>query len=108
MAIDRESRVVGNLVVEIEAAEPAISEVQLDLLAQLPLEANAVAVTDDEHSDHQLGIDRRPADLTVEGLQLLPKLSQYPRHGRIDAAQEMALRNASLEVEEIKQLALEL
>ena len=33
--------------------------------------------------------------------------TRLPRaaHGRIDAAQEMALRNASLEVEEIKQLA---
>jgi hypothetical protein len=106
VAIDRESRVVGNLVVKIEAAEPAIGEVQLDLLAQLPLEANAVAVTDDEHPDDQLGVDRRPADLAVERLQLLPKLSQNPRHDRIDAAQEMAFWNPHFEVEEIEQLAL--
>src|SRR5580692_8286402 len=106
MAIDRESRVVGNLVVEIEAAEPAVGEVQLDLLAQLPLEAKAVAVTDDEHPDHQLGVDRRPADLAVEGFQLVPKPGQYPRHGRIDAAQKMPLRNALFQVEEIEQLAL--
>jgi hypothetical protein len=46
----REGRVVGDLVVKIEAAEPAIGEVQLDLLVQLPLEANAVGVTDDEPS----------------------------------------------------------
>ena len=73
-------------VAKIEAAEPAIGEVQFDLFAQLPLEADAVAVTDDEHPDHQLGVDRRAADLAVEGLQLLPKLSQNPRHRRIDAA----------------------
>src|SRR6267154_97255 len=106
MAIDRESRVVGNLVVEIEAAEPAVGEVQLDLLAQLPLEAKAVAVTDDEHPDHQLRVDRRPADLAVEGFQLLPKLSQYPGYGWIDAAKKMMLRNTPLEVEEVEQLAL--
>jgi hypothetical protein len=43
------SRVVGNLVVEIGAAESPVREVQLDLLAQLSLEANAVTVTDDQH-----------------------------------------------------------
>ena len=39
MAIDRESRMIGNLVIEIEPAEPPISQVQLNLLAQPPLEA---------------------------------------------------------------------
>jgi hypothetical protein len=38
--------------------------------------------------------------------QLLPKLSKYPRHGRIDTAQKMPLRNPLFEVEEIEQLAL--
>src|SRR5260370_37855668 len=106
MAIDRERRVVGDLIVQIEAAEPAIGEVQLDLLAQLPLKANAVAVTNDKHPDHQLGVDRRPADLAVERFQLLTKPSQYPRHNRIDAAQEMEFWNAPFEVKEIEQLAL--
>jgi len=54
----------------------------------------------------ELGVDRRPADLAVERFQLITKLGQYPRHGRIDATQEMALRNAPFEVEEIEQLAL--
>ena len=58
------------------------------------------------HPDDQLGVDRRPADLAVERLQLLPKLSQNPRHDRIDAAQEMAFWNPHFEVEEIEQLAL--
>src|SRR5262249_39982865 len=34
MTIDRERRVIGHLVVEIQAAEPPISEVKLDFLAQ--------------------------------------------------------------------------
>src|SRR5262249_20041406 len=34
------------------------------------------------------------------------KLSHYPRHHRIDAANKMARRNATFEVEEIEQLAL--
>jgi hypothetical protein len=102
VAIDREGRVVRNLVVEIEAAEPAIGEVQRDLFAKPPLKANAVAVTDDEHADHHLRVDRRPADLAVERSQLLSKLSQYPTHNRVDAAKQMAFRDALLKVEEIK------
>ena len=46
-----------NLVVEVEFAEPPIRQMQGDLLAELPLRADAVAVADDEHPDHQLGID---------------------------------------------------
>src|SRR5262245_13196765 len=52
MAIDRECRVIGHLVLKTQPAEPAISQVQLDLLAQLPLGADPVAVTDDQHPDH--------------------------------------------------------
>src|ERR1700732_4497793 len=58
VAIDRNSRKVMHLVVKIAPAEPAIGEVQLDLLAQPPLKANAVAVANDQHPDHQLGVDR--------------------------------------------------
>src|SRR4029078_5531220 len=79
---------------------------QLELLSKPPLKANAIAVANDEHADHQLGVDRWPADLAVVRHQLLPKLSQYTPHNRIDAAQEMALRDAFLEVEEIEQLPL--
>jgi hypothetical protein len=84
--------VIRHLVVEIEAAEPTIGEVELDLLAQLSLEADAVAVADDEHPQHELGIDRRSADLAVERLQLLAKLGQQTRH--VDSAQQMARWNA--------------
>jgi hypothetical protein len=67
---------------------------------------NSIAVSDDEHPDHELGIDRRSTKLAVKGFQLDAKLSQYPRHARIDTAQEMAHWNAPFEVEEIEQLAL--
>src|SRR5258705_6859893 len=79
---------------------------QFDLLAKSPLKANAVAVAYNEHADHQLGVDRWPPDLAVEGRQLFPEFRQYPTHNRIDAAKEMAFRDALLKVEEIEQLAL--
>src|SRR5262252_6269395 len=47
-----------------------------------------------------------PADLAIEGPQLLAKVSHYPRHRRIDAAKKMVPRNTTFEVEEIEQLAL--
>src|SRR5262249_9389196 len=106
MPIDRERRMVRHLVVEIEATEPAIGKVKLHFLAQPALRTDAVAVADNQHPDHEFGVDRRPADLAVEGPQLLAKVSHYPRHQRIDAAKKMVPRNTTFEVEEIEQLAL--
>src|SRR4029077_13583515 len=74
VTIDREGRVIRHFVVEIEAAEPAIGEMKLDILAQLALEPDAVAVPDDQHPQHQLRINRRPTDLAVERFQLLSEL----------------------------------
>jgi hypothetical protein len=53
-----------------------------------------------------LGINRGAADLAVEGLQSVANTSQEPRHNRIYPSQKMMPRNALLEVEKIKQLAL--
>ena len=51
----------GTRTLEAEPAEPAIGQVQVDLLAQPSLGADAEAVADDQHADHQLRIDRRAA-----------------------------------------------
>ena len=61
---------IGNLVVEIEATEPAIGEVEVDFFAQFPLRTDTIAVSNNEHSDHELGIDRRSTDLAVEGVSV--------------------------------------
>ena len=39
VAINRERRMIRNLVIEFEAAEPTITEMKFDLLAQLPFKA---------------------------------------------------------------------
>src|ERR1700683_2779306 len=106
MPIDRECRVVGHLVVKIKTTKPPICKVQFKLLAQPPLEADAVAIPDDQHPDHQLGINRRSANLAIERHKLLTKLHQYPGHHRIDPSQQMPCRNSPFEVEQVKQLAL--
>ena len=62
--VRRERRVVRDLVVKVEPAEPAIRQMKLDLLGQLALRAQAVAITDNQHPDHQSGsIEGRPITL---------------------------------------------
>jgi hypothetical protein len=104
--IDRECRMIRHLVVEIEAAKPPVRKVRFELFAQPPLEADAIAIADDQHSDHKLGINRRPANVAIEGRKLVANLNQYPCHDRIDPAQQMVRWDAPFEVEKVKQLAL--
>jgi hypothetical protein len=65
MAVLGERRVIGHRGVQVEAAEPAIRQVQVNFVAQTPLRADAKAVTDDQHADHQLRIDRRATGVAV-------------------------------------------
>src|SRR5262245_19265225 len=58
VAIDRKRRVIRHLLVKIEPAKPSVREMQLDLLAQPSLKPNAVAVADEQHPEHELGIDQ--------------------------------------------------
>ncbi len=93
---------IRNPVIEIEPTEPPIREVHLDLLAKPPLGTDAIAIADNQHSDHEFRIDRGSANIAVKGFKLLAELRQNPRHHRIDTAQQMARRNAFFEVEKIK------
>jgi len=70
MPVLGEGRMVGHVTVEPEAAEPAVCQVEVNLFAQAPLRADAEAVTDQQHPDHQLGGDRGTPDRAVERRQL--------------------------------------
>ena len=87
MPVLREGRVVGHRAVQAEPAEPAIGEIEVNLFAQPPLRADAEAVTDDQHPDHQLRIDRRPARLAVERPQLLADVAEV--HEPVDRPQQV-------------------
>src|SRR5260370_35522092 len=89
VAIDRERRMIRYLVFEFETGEPAIAEMKFDLLAQPPLETDAIAVADDEHSDHQLRADRGSADVAVERRQLVRKVSKHPSYDWLDGPKDM-------------------
>ena len=60
-AVLGERGVIRHPVRQIEAAIPAIGEVQMHLFAEPPLRPNAQAIADQKHADQQLGIDRGAA-----------------------------------------------
>src|ERR1700722_7050068 len=74
MPILGEGRVVRHLAIEAEPTEPTISEVQVNLFAQPPFRANAVAVANQQHPDQQFGINRRSAGRAVKWRQVVPNL----------------------------------
>src|ERR1700680_1177869 len=67
---------------------------------------NAIAVTDQEHPDHQLGIDRGPPDVAVKRLQLLVQIGQNGSRENIDPSQQVVRRNHLVEAKLVKQLPL--
>src|SRR2546430_8598368 len=97
---------VRNLIVEIELAEPAIGKVQCTLRAQPPFMTNAIAVTNQEHPDHQLGIDRGSADVAVKRLQLFVQIAQNRCREHIDPSQQVVGRDHLVEAKLVKELPL--
>src|SRR6187455_3633346 len=71
MTVLGEGRVIGHRSIQVEPAEPAIGQVQLNLLAQPALGADTEAVADDQHPDHQLRIDRRAPRVAVERSEMM-------------------------------------
>ena len=95
MPVLRESRMIGHFAVETQSTKPAIRQVEVHLLAQPPLRADAEAVADDQHPDQQLGINRWPPHLTVKRRQFLPQPVKFDEP--IDRPQEVPLRYMSFE-----------
>jgi hypothetical protein len=63
-----------------------------------------VAVADQEHPDHQLRIDRRPARVTVKSLQLPTNLTKIEKV--INSAEQMIGRDVILKAEIVKETPL--
>ncbi len=95
---------VGHIAIEPEAAEPPIRQIEVNLLAQAPLGANAGAVTYDQHPNHQLRINRGSTNGTVEWSQFPPQFAKL--YEPVDRAQKMIGWNVSFERELIEQSSL--
>ena len=79
---------------------------QLDFLSELAFRADAVAVADNEHPDHELGVDRRTADVAVVRLELLVQVGERHRHKHVHPPQQMVLGDAIFEAKLVEQAAL--
>jgi hypothetical protein len=98
--------VVGNRIVKIEPTKPPVGEVEPDLLAQLPLRSNAVAIANYQHPDQQLRIDRGTAYVAIEGAQLLVQVAQRRRHENIDPPQQVVLWDHVIEPKLVEKTGL--
>ncbi|PWC56069.1 hypothetical protein TSO221_03245 [Azospirillum sp. TSO22-1] len=97
-------RVVRNVALQAEPAEPAVGEVQMHLLAQPALRADAAAVADKQHPDHQLRIDRGAPNRAVERLQMRTEAGQVDE--AVDRAKQVVRRDMAFEAELIEQRLL--
>src|SRR6266404_3251750 len=95
---------IGYMAVETETTKPAICQIEMDFLAQAPLGADAKAITDDQHPDHQFGIDRWTTNRAVEGGQFSPQLAKLDEP--VDGPQEVVSGNVPFERELIEQSSL--
>ncbi len=95
---------VGDVAVQAQAAEPAVGKVEVDLLAEPPLRADAQAVAHQQHPDHQLGVDRGPAGQAVERGQVRPHALQVDE--AIHGPEQVVRRDMPLQRELVEQLGL--
>src|SRR4029077_16893557 len=79
MPILGEGGMIGDIAVEPEPAEPPVGQIEVDLFAETPLGADTGAVPDDEHADHQLGINRWPSQRAVERRELAAQFRQVDK-----------------------------
>jgi hypothetical protein len=84
--------------------KPAICQIEMDFLAQASLGTDAKAIPDDQHPDHQLGIDRWSTHSAVKGSQLAPQLAKLDEP--VDRPQEVVSRNVLFKRKRIKKLLL--
>src|SRR5258707_2800746 len=100
----RERRMIRNLVLDAQAAEPAACQVNVDLAAEHPLRADGENVPNDEHPDHEHQVNRRSAKRRIVGRELGANPVQIQDSSNI--ADKMIGRNNLFKAERIEQLTL--
>ena len=95
---------IRHLVLQTQAAEPAVGQVQMHFLTQAPLRADAETVAHDQHANHQLRVDRRAARVAVERGEVFAQVAEIQKS--IDPAQQMIARNMIVEIEGVEQSLL--
>ena len=62
---------VRDRVLDAEPEKPAIGEIDLHFGADPTLRPDGKDVADDQHPDHEFGVDRGPAGMAIVGFKLL-------------------------------------
>jgi hypothetical protein len=104
VAVLGEGGVIGHLAFQTQAAELPVGKIAMQLLAQALLGADAEAVADQQHADHQLGINARATGGAVEAGQMLAQLGAVDE--AIDTSQQVIGRDMVLKVEPVEQALL--
>jgi hypothetical protein len=97
---------IRNTVRQIKTAEPAISEVQMDLLTKSPLRPDAKAIPHQQHPDQQFWVNRRATSMAVEIRYMRTDAAQIDKPN--NRPQQMILWNMIFQRELIKQSRLRL
>lgn len=78
----------------LSPAKPRVGQIDLNLAAEGAFRADGEHVAEDEHADHEHGIDRRPAERRVTTSRSSTDPGQIK--DRCDLANEMIVRNRLL------------
>jgi hypothetical protein len=62
-------------ILKAETAKPPIRQIQMGFFTQASFGADAEAVSDDQHANHKLWIDRRAPCVTVKRRHVLTQVS---------------------------------
>src|ERR1051326_8018137 len=76
---------IGHFTIETQSTKPAIRQVEVHLLAQPPLRADAEAIADDQHPNQQLRINRGPCPSHCKTVLVLVAVRRVRRTDRSTA-----------------------
>ena len=92
---------IRDLVLDAQAAEPAVRQIDLGLTAEQPFRPNSENIADDKHPDHKYRIDRRATERRLVGLKLGVDPGQIEHGG--DLAHQVVVRYNLVELELVEQ-----
>ena len=78
----------------------------MNFIAQPPLRSDAHAIADQEHTDHQLRINRGAANGAIVRCQKRPDVREV--HKPIDRTQNVVFRNVPVQIKLVEQRRLQL
>ena len=106
MAVLGEGGVVRDPVIQIEAAKPAIGQVQVHLFTEPPFRPDAEAIANQQHPDEELRIDRRTTSVAVEISEVSTDRGQI--HEPVDGSKQVVLWDLILKRKLVEQRRLRL